>query len=777
VASSPDVPLAVATRPLDDERAAAMRDKVRIYFAILAVFFSISAVVSTISHAGDAAYRWPAAATEMLRPPEIAVSVAAWLVLRRPMPLRRLEHRTIALWFAMYAWNAIAMAYCPIEQLDEYITSIVLGSLVGVIGAQLTMRAAIGTSFAFALPFLATVSRMGWARSTVAWLVPSFFVAAALLVVRSRERLVRAEHASRAGLEDALQRLREGEQARTRLFVNLSHDFRTPLSVIAAEAELAAAGAGADRAPLERIRRNAADLADLTEQLLEIARLDAGRARVVTGHADVAAIAREVAAQLRPAASLPRLELELEGALIARAAPRDVRRILGNLVGNALRHARASVTVVARGGDPIAIDVIDDGDGIPPDRRAQIFERFVSFAPEGSVASGIGLSVARELAEACGGSLVLVDGAARTTFRVTLPPGDPASVEPATASFARGADAASTAAHEAPVARDTRPRLLVVEDHAELRALLARLLDATFEVHGVATIAEAIAALDDRVRAVLCDVMLPDGEGYALLAEVRRRREGAALPFLFLSARGEPSERARGLEAGADDYLAKPFDGAELRARLRGAVERADARTEALRLQREEFLGELHDGVTACLTRALALLGRGGSPPRLDDARAALREGLAEARAMLSLLDAGPSPLTDVLATIRRESTDACEPRGLEFSLEGDESTNTLLSPAESHCLRRTVREAITNALRHAGARTLRCVVRRERGALHASVEDDGVGLDAPTSRPGHHGLRLLARRAGRLGGEARVLRAETRGTRVELTLPLSLAR
>ena len=558
-------------------------------------------------------------------------------------------------------------------------------------------------------------------------------------------------------------RANEQEQSRSRLFVNLSHDFRTPLSVIRGEAELlerdAASPTGRDG--LRRIRRCAEGLADLTEQLLALARLDAGRTQRHAIVFDLVALAREVAAQAQPGQGGAAIVIDGEPTY-TEADPSHVGRVLANLVSNALRHARKGgghVTLVASpAGEPglVRVDVTDDGPGIPPERRGVIFERFVSFDREGSTASGIGLALARELAELNGGTLDLVE-AARTTFRLHLPAGEAAHALPVAASAV--VDPASPLPCDVtggPASPVPRPHLLVVEDHADMRSVLGRLLEERFNVTQVATVADAIAAIAaSPPRAVLCDVMLPDGDGYAVLAYLRTRPDLATTPLVLLSALTDEHERVRGLGAGAVDYVAKPFSGEELRHRLLAAVERVENHRAALERQRHEILMEIHDGVSASLARALLQLGSlpGDAPTeaRTAAARASILEGIEEVRSILSLLATAPQSWDELVATLRRSTSDACEAAGIDLWFEEERSAAwELVPPTVAHDVSRIAREALTNVLKHARARKVSCRCDARPDGIHLRIEDDGDGVRL--AAPGR-GLRTIALRAHRCGG------------------------
>ena len=586
-----------------------------------------------------------------------------------------------------------------------------------------------------------------------------------------RERLQRAELAARMKLAETIEQLRRNDETRSRLFTNLSHDLRTPLGVIRGEAELLARDTDRPdaRATLGRIDRNAAALTDLTDQLLELARLEAGRTPTRPARLDVETLVREIAADMAFGAED---RVRIDGPpLTILVDPDHARRIFANLISNALRHARPHVRVLLRCGsahEPRAIvEIEDDGAGVAAEHEDRLFERFASFDREGGVAAGIGLPLARELARLNGGDITLDSARRPTRFRVTLLPTSEAPTElhvPARTTHSLA---------EAPsVVLATNARsVLIVEDHDDMRALLVRSLSDDFRVDAVDCLAVARARLSlHRPSAIVTDVMLPDGSGTELLADPNR---ASSTPVVLVSALGSPAERAAGIAAGAHDYLAKPFSPAELRTRLLAIVGRTEERAAALATARDGFLSELHDGVSSSLTRALAVLGAMEPSVARATAIGAVSDGLAEARALMTILDNADEEAGDAIGDLRRELADACERGHLLMRFDARAvHPDRRLSPIVCHMLRRTALEAVTNVIRHANAEHVEIELREDEGSLWLSIVDDGRGLavGAPTGR----GLGILRRRAERLGGAASVEAGPVSGTRVWARIPLA---
>jgi signal transduction histidine kinase len=739
-----------------------------------------------------------------VRVPECLLAVLFLLWLRKPTSLRRLEAATVFAWTLIAAVSSYGFLVMPLEKLPAKVASLMLSVLLVALLGSFTWGATLAVAVITMIPLGSVLYVGATSLFQVTLTVVGFAWGVLVVSAAARDRLKRAELLARRGLVEANEKLQREDELKRRLFVNLSHDLRTPLAVVRGEAAMLrkAGRMSDDDAALWRVERNADALAQLADQLLDLARLEAGQMPVRPLACDVASLARDVATQLAPPGPT-RIVTEITSErAVARVDPAHVSRIVTNLTANALRQTRRRddqpglVTLAVRTvEDRVELDVIDEGPGVPPERREAIFTRFVSFDADGNTASGIGLPLARELALVNAGTLVLLDDPAggRTTFRLTLPataePAAPLPVSAPLAALARRPPAAPASGQDAPLAPDAalalpaglRRRVLVVEDNADMGALLVRSLGAAYRVEHVTRVADALAVLsNDPPTAVLSDVMLPDGTGYDVLAAVRSRRELDRMPVVLVSALSDIEQRVRGLAAGADDYIPKPFAPEELRGRVAAAVERAETWSRALAAQRDALLMEVHDGVSASLSRASMLLSELGGTQEphlsLEPALDAIRDGLDEVRAITRLLAPKPTTFLALTSEIRRAMADACAAAKLELDFRvdaGEHGGDETVPAATAHTLRRVAREATTNAIKHANATRLVCRVATEGASFTLRVEDDGRGL--PDARGGGQGLGIMARRVARVGGTVELGNrpaADGRGTRVDARLP-----
>jgi PAS domain S-box-containing protein len=404
--------------------------------------------------------------------------------------------------------------------------------------------------------------------------------------------------------------LAEIDRAKTAFFSNVSHEFRTPLTLMLGPIDDALmdvdhALAPEQRERLELVRRSGRRLQKLVNTLLDFSRIEAGRAQATYVPTDIAALTADLASSFRSAAEKAGLELVVNTV----APPEPVyldremwEKIVLNLLSNALKFTfEGGITVeVQPEGDRVSLRVRDTGVGIPAAELPHVFERFHRVAGSRSrthEGTGIGLALVHELVKLHGGAVQVESSeGAGTTFTVTIPLGrdhlPPERVQTARQqqSTALGVDAflseamrwlPAAAAPAAGAPSAARPRILWADDNADMREYVTRLLGERYDVE---TVGDGQAALDAararRPDLVLSDVMMPRLDGFELLRALRSDPVTAELPVILLSARAGEESRIEGVQAGADDYLVKPFSRRELLASVDGQLRLAQLRRE-----------------------------------------------------------------------------------------------------------------------------------------------------------------------------------------------------
>ncbi|MGY1638630.1 ATP-binding protein [Geodermatophilus sp. SYSU D00742] len=392
--------------------------------------------------------------------------------------------------------------------------------------------------------------------------------------------------------------LAELDQAKTTFFANVSHELRTPLTLLLAP--IGDVLAGPDLPPSARDQltlalRNGQRLQGLVNDLLEFVSIEAGRTSAVRVETDLAALTTELAGVLRAASERAGLRLTVDCPPLGRPAfvdPRMWEKVVLNLLANALKYTFVgSIDVRLRAdGDTITLRVSDTGVGIPAEELPHLFERFhrVAGSPARSrEGTGLGLALVRELAGLHGGTVTVAsEPGVGSTFTVTVPFGAPDAVADGPAAPSEATRRAALTPWDDDLAR-TAPEpvtapggsVLVVDDNADMRAYLTRLLAPHWTVRTATNGREALDSVAAaRPDVVLTDVMMPALDGFGLLRALRADPLTRTVPVVMLTARAGQEAAVEGFDAGVDDYLPKPFESAELVARLRAVLHRG-ART------------------------------------------------------------------------------------------------------------------------------------------------------------------------------------------------------
>jgi len=445
------------------------------------------------------------------------------------------------------------------------------------------------------------------------------------------------------------------DAAKTRFFENISHELRTPLTLLMAPLDALLADSAVSlpdgrRADVDAARRAVLRLSRLVDTLLEFAQAEADELHARLEPTDLALLCADVASMFRSV-----VEEEAGLALVVdtdsvtepiAVDPEMVTKILSNLLANAIKFTRqGSIAVrLTEADDEVRLTVSDTGSGIPAEELPRIFERFYQVPVTGARSgegAGIGLSLVSDLARAHGGEVSARSEPGKgSAFTVRLPRTRiDAAQPPVTAANSRAASAFITEAHswvaneEAPVAGKAAARLdaddpaappagriLLVEDNADLRGYLSRLLEADgWQVEAAGSVDEALA-VSSVPDLVLSDVMLPGRSGIDLVQLMRANPMLARIPAILLTARAGAASAAEGLRAGADDYVVKPFVPEELLARLRTHYELAKLR---------EFALDQAENKAANLERALSSNRQIGAAMGILMARLHLTDGQA----------------------------------------------------------------------------------------------------------------------------------------------------
>jgi signal transduction histidine kinase/ActR/RegA family two-component response regulator len=425
-----------------------------------------------------------------------------------------------------------------------------------------------------------------------------------ILKVAAKRAEFEFELKKRAAESHKAQLLEELDKAKTDFFNNISHEFRTPLTLMLAPLDEVLSQLHGDPAlsdtlsKLLMVRRSAQRLQRLVNTLLDFSSIEAGRRDAIFQPTDLAELTTLVAGNFRSVIEDAGLEFTVRcESTQAIYVNHDMwEKIVLNLISNAFKFTfdgeiRVQLKALRK---KVQLHVRDTGIGISSSNLARIFERFVripnvrSRTREGT---GIGLALVKELVDIHGGTITVKSREGTgTTFIVSIPKGK-SHLPPKNIYERRNGKTASPLAtiyaHEAmnwlprkseeiglclpenlsPGARST---VLLVDDNADMREYIKSVLSTNYNVITANNGKAALELVTEGIKVdlVLADVMMPQLDGYLLLEELRKRPGTATIPFILLSGRASEEDRLQGIYSGADDYIIKPFSSVELLARV-----------------------------------------------------------------------------------------------------------------------------------------------------------------------------------------------------------------
>ncbi len=430
-----------------------------------------------------------------------------------------------------------------------------------------------------------------WYRSTLAYLLYALLFGGSCYAFYRFQLSRRLEHAENA-------RLKELDQVKSRIYTNITHEFRTPLTIILGMAEVleksgssSSTGASATATATALIQRNGQNLLTLINQLLDLSKLETGKMALHRTRGDIVSFIKYLGesfhsfaagkgVQLHFLSEIPELEMAFDR--------EKIQAILFNLLSNAIKFTPEGGHVYLQIGEKeekrqrlLSLRVKDTGIGIAAEQLPLIFDRFYQAddtATRKGEGTGIGLALVRELVKLMEGEVQVSSRPGEgTVFSVLLPvvhadnslpegTGTPVAEIPAAEPLPSPKEAPSHPDSE-------RPLVLLVEDNADVLDYLKACIGADYQVavanNGREGLERALELVPDLV---LSDVMMPEMDGLELCRLLKTDERTSHVPLVLLTARADVASRIEGLHRGADDYLAKPFDRRELLARMSNLI-------------------------------------------------------------------------------------------------------------------------------------------------------------------------------------------------------------
>lgn len=445
---------------------------------------------------------------------------------------------------------------------------------------------------------LAIVIHPPWWRT---WWAYSLYVAAFAVImivfVRYRIRLQQEELLQERKDWEARQ-LKEVDEMKTRFFSNITHEFRTPLSLIIPAAEqLMKELTEADHLKkLAVVKRQAGQLLHLINQLLDLSKLEGGSMTTVEQRGDIFSFTNQVVDSFRPAFEDKGIDLEMDCQSNGSACYFDadkLEKIINNLVSNALKFTPVGgkIKVVLEmidgtspGDHSVKLIVEDNGMGIDPNKLPYIFDRFYqadNSRTRSFEGTGIGLALVKEMVELLKGTVRVESAVGQgTKFTINLPvrKAESEGTELVTPPQSFVPSIPATKASTLPLQSqpdENAPLILVVEDHLDLREFIAESLGKSYRVLTAATGKQGLALSQEQLPdIIISDVMMPEMDGFELTNLIKQNPDTNHIAVMLLTAKAAHESRLAGLSFGADDYLTKPFHFDELALRIRNIINR-----------------------------------------------------------------------------------------------------------------------------------------------------------------------------------------------------------
>lgn len=366
----------------------------------------------------------------------------------------------------------------------------------------------------------------------------------------------------------SMEMMREASRLREDFFTNITHEFRTPLTVILGLSRKIRENTEVPQSVSDKastIERQGNRLLTLVTQLLDISKVKSVIGEPNWQHGNICAqVAMLLETYIDYAANRGvTLKYHYDQAIEMDFVPDYVNKVMSNLVSNALKFTPNGGTIsvnLYQRGDRLHIDVSDTGHGISSDKLAHIFEPFYTTGDTGEAkGTGIGLALTQEIISHLDGTITVESQVGKgTTFHIVMPIQN-RSADPVT---------------ETEIGNSGKPIIVVAEDNADVADLLCTQLEPFYEVVAARDGVEALKRAGEIIPdLVITDVMMPNMDGMALARAIRANDLTAHIPIIMVTARVTEQDRIEGLKAGADAYLVKPFNTEELLTRVAKLLE------------------------------------------------------------------------------------------------------------------------------------------------------------------------------------------------------------
>jgi signal transduction histidine kinase/ligand-binding sensor domain-containing protein/AraC-like DNA-binding protein len=443
-----------------------------------------------------------------------------------------------------------------------------------------------------------------WKTSLAYFIFALILLSIVYFTWKMQVRRIRLKHAYEMGRFEA-EKLHEVDEIKTRFFTNISHEFRTPLTLIMGPSRQIMNISKNDQV-IENARlisRSAKKLNRLASQLLDISRIEAGQMKLRVSEMNIVPVICDMVSSFQSLAERKRITLKFQSSFetIMLYTDKDkVDKIVSNILSNAVKFTpeggriEVSINRKTENDKFVEISIRDTGIGIPKEQLDKIFDRFYQVDNRSSKkyeGTGVGLSLARELAELHRGKIIVESEEGRgSTFTILLPFGKQQFSQDQLSAGKIEETGELSAEFLPPIPRqpvmsnknngeqisesENKPSLLLIEDNSELRCYIKDILRPQYEIMEASDGEEGLKKSTEMMPdLIISDIMMPGIDGIQLCKKLRSEPETSHIPLIFLTARAALRDKLEGLETGADDYIMKPFEAEELKIRIKNLLD------------------------------------------------------------------------------------------------------------------------------------------------------------------------------------------------------------
>ena len=433
--------------------------------------------------------------------------------------------------------------------------------------------------------------RFNWAIGGL--LVFLIVIAIVVNAYRGKARLTKQLVDSNGQLEEANGKLHQLDQFKTRLFANINHDIRTPLTLIRGYAINIQGNENnylteASEKDLDHLQQNTMLLSEMTNEIQDLLLLEENKLKLNFNRIEITGYVDRLVKMFSSLAELSDIKLSyedhVEQEFIIHLDQGHFDKIFYNLISNAFRYTPAGGHIrvtLQEESDHAILQIADSGKGIAAEDLPHIFDRFYQ-SPLNEYRSkegfGIGLAVVRELVNLHEGEIAVQSIlTAGTTFTVKLPLNlDKAAAEPLSFNEEMSKNHPVRSANSTMISTEEKDKktILVVDDHMEIRKYISGILAKDYQVKEASDGKQALEVLGrNHVDLIMTDLMMPWLDGYDLIEQLNAADKFAGIPVMVVSARTTEEDKHRVLDAGVNEFIAKPFDPVELEKRIQNVLQ------------------------------------------------------------------------------------------------------------------------------------------------------------------------------------------------------------